>query len=136
MARCSDGTLGVAALLVVLPIARIASMSLLPSGFHLCALYNDTPLTCALQWQTYGYIPSALPDSNCFGGEATSSKVSPGQRPSPVDVAGGSQQPATAPEPGPLSISRQVHTAAALPPLPPPPLLRGCRPRTPLPKRA
>lgn len=22
-----------------------------------------------LQWQTYGYIPSALPDSNCFGGQ-------------------------------------------------------------------
>lgn len=24
------------------------------------------PLPCP-QWQTYGYIPSALPDSNCFG---------------------------------------------------------------------
>ena len=24
-----------------------------------------------MQWQTYGYSPSALPDSNCFGGQQT-----------------------------------------------------------------
>lgn len=29
-----------------------------------------TPI--GLQWQTFGYIPSALPDSNCFGQPAAS----------------------------------------------------------------
>jgi hypothetical protein len=28
-------------------------------------------LCVVVQWQTYGYIPSALPDSNCFGGQQT-----------------------------------------------------------------
>ncbi|KAL4437989.1 hypothetical protein ABPG77_004210 [Micractinium sp. CCAP 211/92] len=89
-----------------LPAGPAGALGAVEGGSWLAVLAGAAVLV--VQWQTYGYIPSALPDSNCFGGEATSSKVSPGQRPSPVDAAGGSQQPATAPEPGPLSISRQI----------------------------
>lgn len=61
------------------------------------------------------------------------------QRAAPADPTAGGQQLAAAPEPGPLSISRQVPTAAAMPmPLPPPllPLLLGRCPAASLPRRA
>ena len=41
-----------------------------------------SPSSHPLQWQTFGYIPSALPDANCFGaGAPTAASFSVAQTP-------------------------------------------------------
>lgn len=64
-------------------------LTVLAPSFLLCV--SPAP---RLQWQVYGYIPSALPDSNCFGGQAaaaggyaTAQAPAAGQRAFPVLVA-------------------------------------------------
>lgn len=53
-----------------LPAGPAGALGAVEGGSWLAALSGLVVL--ALQWQTYGYIPSALPDSNCFGAEAGS----------------------------------------------------------------
>lgn len=49
---------------------------------------STLPPPCCLQWQTYGYIPSALPDSNCFGQPASfTTAQAPGARTAAASVA-------------------------------------------------
>ncbi|KAI7844249.1 hypothetical protein COHA_002047 [Chlorella ohadii] len=48
-----------------LPAGPGGALGAVEGGSWLAALSGVVVL--ALQWQTYGYIPSALPDSNCFG---------------------------------------------------------------------
>lgn len=48
-----------------LPAGPGGALGAVEGGSWLAALSGLVVL--ALQWQTYGYIPSALPDSNCFG---------------------------------------------------------------------
>jgi hypothetical protein len=48
-----------------LPAGPGGALGAVEGGSWLAALSGAVVL--ALQWQTYGYIPSALPDSNCFG---------------------------------------------------------------------